>query len=84
VWSLEDYEADLYPNPSTSYVNFRFARPSVSRAVNLYDLNGKKLIQMNAGRKEERMDVRELSAGTYFINIHDHGMMVKTFHLIIE
>jgi|GEM_PF-2520311 len=84
IWSMEDYQADVYPNPATSFINFKFNQLSTSRSVNLYDDSGRKMLQMKASQKQETMDLRSLPSGSYIINIHDHGMVVKTLHVIVE
>jgi hypothetical protein len=66
----------LYPNPASSVVNLQlplkaFGASQQSAFVEIYDLNGRKLLEKHftAGTEEIEMDVGNLESGIYFCKI---------------
>lgn len=84
VWTFEEYRVEMYPNPTSSFIQVEFLSDSPSREVHMYDINGKKMISKNIRGKRESIDVRSLQKGHYLLNIQDKGVLVKTLQVIVE
>jgi Leucine-rich repeat (LRR) protein len=83
-WNAEGYSAEVFPNPSSSFIRIRFASTSVSRAINLTDNTGRQIKNIKANDTETLMDVQALPAGNYLLSISENGSIVKTMHVVIE
>lgn len=57
---------NIYPNPADDFI--RFATPLQNAEVNLYSINGRKVIQMK-NYSQDRIDIRSLQPGIYFVEI---------------
>jgi Leucine-rich repeat (LRR) protein len=84
LWTNEDYHAEAYPNPSSSFINIDFVSESSSRSLELYDIMGKKILHKDAHGRKERVDVTAFKKGLYLLNVQDKGSLVKTIQVIIE
>lgn len=69
----------VYPNPATTVLNIRNAEAS---SVVIFDILGKKLIQMDNISLDQEIDVASLQTGTYLVKI-TNGVAVKTEKFII-
>lgn len=72
---VEPWKFELYPNPAVSIVTLRPARilkGGGSAVVEIYNLNGKKLLekQIHAGTEAVEIDVSGLNSGVYFCRIN--------------
>jgi hypothetical protein len=84
VWEIENYFAEVYPNPSVSFMHIEFGDSSPSRRIELFDLNGRKLVSQHAPLINETVDINTLSQGHYILNVHDKGKLVKTMQVIVK
>ena len=78
---INDYEQtiSLYPNPNSGQFTINNEQLIINR-VQVYDVYGKllKTVEVNANTVE--LDVRELSAGMYFVRIStEKGVVTKSF-----
>ena len=78
---INDYEQaiSLYPNPNNGQFIVNRVQGIVNR-VQIYDVYGKllKTVEVNANTAE--LDVRELSAGMYFVRVStEKGVVTKSF-----
>lgn len=69
----------IYPNPATSVLNIRNAEAA---SIVVFDILGKKLIQMDNISLDQEIDVASLQTGTYLVKI-TNGAAVKTEKFII-
>ena len=82
VLGLNDLEISnslLYPNPTDGEINVEFNLSNGgSTELTILDITGKQLksynVEANAGKNLAFIDVNELSAGVYFLNIHVDGV----------
>lgn len=84
VNDLEDYKAEVYPNPAVDIVHLKFNGEAKGRVIALMDANGKTLTLTPAENKEETINVQQLNNGIYFLRINEKGTTLKTFKLSIE
>ncbi len=84
VWEKEGYTVEVYPNPSSEFINFRFTTESTSRDLQLLDVKGSGLVHQPANSKEVSMDVRSLKPGMYFISVEENGKKVKTLRVEVR
>jgi hypothetical protein len=84
IWNSEGYHAEVYPNPTSMFINLEFASESASRNIVLYDNNGRQLIKTSVPGRKASVDIRSFKKGNYLLNMHDKGSLVKTMQVIIE
>jgi hypothetical protein len=65
---------NIYPNPVTDFISFEIAIPNKEKKVSIYNILGIKVFE---AFYSERMDVRNLPTGTYFLNFMD-----KNYHFL--
>ena len=78
---IADYELGitLYPNPNNGQFTVNRVQGTVDR-VQVYDVYGKLLKTVEVNGNTVELDVRELSAGMYFVRIHtEKGVVTKNF-----
>lgn len=64
----------LYPNPTTDLVNLKFGQTNKTINVNIYDLQGKLVLQtLNNTTQNNRLqlNISSLKTGMYFVKIND-------------
>ncbi len=60
----------MYPNPSTGIVNLSGKNNVAINTIQLTDLNGRVVRNINAnGVSETQINISELTSGVYFLNI---------------
>ncbi|MBT1697888.1 carboxypeptidase regulatory-like domain-containing protein [Fulvivirgaceae bacterium PWU4] len=84
VAGIEQYEASVYPNPTSNVINLRFGTASPSRTVTLLDISGKEIRAQEAPDSETSLDIRAMRTGNYLLNIREKGIIVKTLHVVIK
>jgi hypothetical protein len=62
-----DVSIDIYPNPAGDFLYIRSDREIVS--LNIYDLQGRKLITVNGGDNLCEIDIRHLVKGAYIVKV---------------
>jgi hypothetical protein len=82
--NIEDYKADIYPNPAVDFITLSFSGNAPGRIVSLIDASGKNLTLTNAEEKETTISVQPFSKGIYFLHIKEKGVILKTFKVSIE
>ena len=73
---IEALQFELYPNPAVSFCNLQlppkaFAVSQQSANIEIYDLNGRKLLEKHipAGNEVAELDVSGLKSGVYFCRL---------------
>ncbi len=84
VWNKEGYSAEVYPNPTSSWIQMNFACPSSYRVIGIFDVAGKQITKVNATEQHLAIDVSSYKKGSYLLNVTEKGELVKTLHVIIE
>ncbi len=79
VNSFDDYNFSMYPNPSNGIVNFT---ANENFSVELYDINGRKVLQKNIDISEE-LNLSGLTAGVYLVKVDINGIS-RTEKLILK
>lgn len=79
--SIEDFNSknkiSVYPNPTTNYITIN-SEESITFA-SLYTINGQKI---KTELQENKIDVRHLSNGLYFLNLQTENNNTQTFKII--
>jgi len=84
VWEEENYQVTVSPNPSASFVQFKFNNESLTRKVQFLDATGKQVLNLSATEKDKEVDVRTFGNGIYLIRIFDQMQLKKVVRLSIE
>ena len=84
VWAEEGYKIDVFPNPTSSFINLKFPAEVISREIKLIDVKGSTLQQVPVTGIETQIDVRAFKPGTYFIRVDENGRNVKTLRVQVK
>ncbi|MDX1461742.1 MAG: Omp28-related outer membrane protein [Marinirhabdus sp.] len=82
ILSISENTANLisiYPNPASNVIHVRNAE---NASIEVFDILGKKLMQVDAISQEEQLDVARLQTGTYLMKITS-GSRVTTKRFVI-
>jgi ligand-binding sensor domain-containing protein len=80
----DEYAAEVFPNPSTDYIQLRFDTASETRTVRLTDLTGKVITVQTAAAVESNIDVTTLSTGIYLLEIKEKDRVMRTLRVMKE
>ena len=80
---LEQGKALIYPNPSYSNSTIRFIASSEWVKIEIFDTNNKKVLDvfdgnLTQGRHDVPMEVKDLTAGQYFVRILKNSGQITT------
>jgi hypothetical protein len=67
IEDVNAFAASVFPNPFTSVLNIRLTHPAQS--VQLFDINGRIVMEQTAGNNEVIFNTQELTNGTYFLKV---------------
>lgn len=84
--SFERPEFSIYPNPAKNYVNISFSQVQNNVAVEIYDINGRKVLTdefKGQSDLKQKLDISSLNSGVYFVKINSNGKSA-TEKLIIK
>lgn len=69
----------LYPNPAKNKIDIVFFNKAIND-ICIYDVSGKKMLNIPLGSTHTSADISQLKAGTYFVKIeHTRGTSIKQF-----
>jgi hypothetical protein len=71
---FDEYETFIYPNPATSEINVRLPSSKCDR-WEIVDLFGKTFLSGSADQNEFKIELHDISAGTYFVRVWNDGLM---------
>ena len=82
-------DADIYPNPASSYVSVRFnSADDQSVSVSICDLSGKMLVKNNtqtkAGVNVLTLSVSDLQSGVYLLQLKNSDGSVYNSKLVVR
>jgi len=69
-------EVSVYPNPASEYILFDLTAISESAIVELFDLQGKKVLEQKLS-ENKRISVNNLRKGLYLYRLNDSGYIYK-------
>jgi hypothetical protein len=84
MWGKEDYKVEVFPNPSTSFINIHFEASAETRKGELMDVSGKAVTSMGLPQAQEQIDIRSFNPGIYLLNIREKGKDVKSLRIEIK
>ncbi len=64
-----EIQADVYPNPTSNFVNIKIDTEFETAKLELYNLQGKRLIQKEITTQKFKLDVSELNPGIYKLRV---------------
>lgn len=77
---IHKIKISVFPNPTTDFINIESTKKTT---LKIYDLS-QKLILEKALNKKEKVDLSQLSSGTYFLAFYKNNKRVKTVKIIIQ
>ncbi len=73
-----NFDLNIFPNPSSDFINVNFKNNNQNLAISLFDLNGKMLFQQNSfNRTSEKIDVSNLEKGIYYLQIQSETEQIS-------
>jgi len=71
----------VWPNPSSGRLNISLSTASASFDIEIFSVDGKKMIQQSAVSSDEVIDVSKFQPGLYFLRIQtkDHQILTRKF-----
>jgi hypothetical protein len=82
VFERKDYMAEVSPNPSSENIKIEFPDVSIQRSITLTDHTGRKLMGKKATEKVTVLNVKDLPAGMYLLNIVDKGEVKRIVKVV--
>jgi len=74
-------EIKVFPNPTNEYLFFKFSSSNVEFLVQVYDILGKRLLDLDLSNKLKMIDFSFFSKGIYIVKIQSNDIS-KTFKII--
>lgn len=84
VYAVENYHADVFPNPAANDVTIAFASTQSERKIAVTDLSGSTLMNIDASAPSHVINISSLKRGIYLVQIKEKGLIVKTVKLSIQ
>ncbi len=67
--TVDNTQISLYPNPATDFLNINIINSLGTNEINLFTINGKLLQKQTTNNSNSKIDLTNLSPGTYIIRI---------------
>lgn len=77
-----DLQVEVFPNPTTDFINLKFAERSNKRKLVILGAQGRVLKHSPASNEQEQIEVRDLTYGIYLLKVED-GPLQRTFRVQI-
>jgi hypothetical protein len=74
-------EMSVYPNPTTDYLTLK-VEASTGLSYQLFDLQGKVIENKKVNSNSTTIKMESLPIATYFLNITENNLTIKTFKII--
>ena len=70
IEAINEIRVNIFPNPTTSVLNFSANNLSLNSAIEIYSLDGKLMLQSSINNSQNnKLNVADLNAGIYFVKI---------------
>lgn len=79
---MASIQVQLYPNPNTGV--FTISSPVGTGEIRIFDLQGKQQKNISIRAQQQQIDVSDMAAGIYMLNIYTKGATVHSQKLIIQ
>ena len=81
---ISNFEIKAYPNPTVDLLTLSINNAIVNnQIVEVYDLNGKVILQKEIIQNETQIDFSQFNAGVYLFNVFDKNhTLIKAFKII--
>lgn len=63
----QNFDISIFPNPTSDFLNISYLDNHMLNRINLFDANGKKVIERDFSSNEIRFDLSSLPPGLYFL-----------------
>lgn len=76
-------EYSVFPNPAADYLKLKITDYKFENlSYQLYDTNGKQIINQRISEPESMVSLNGLQKGSYFLKLTDHTTSIKTFKIV--
>lgn len=81
--STEPFSLAVYPNPASDYLTINF-RNQFGEGYNfqLYDLNGKMIINRKISGEKTIIDLRKYASAIYILNLYKDNSKIQSFKIL--
>jgi len=73
-------DINVFPNPTTDFININASKKT---KLSIYDMS-QKLISQKALQKKDKVDLSDLSSGTYILVFTKNNKTIKTIKIIVQ
>lgn len=73
----------IYPNPASQYIVID-GKKEIYNKVEITDINGKKVYEIRATDKSNKIDISKLQKGIYFVSLLNNDKLIKTEKIAIN
>ncbi|HRS70035.1 MAG TPA: T9SS type A sorting domain-containing protein, partial [Bacteroidales bacterium] len=81
--TADAFQINIYPNPSTDFINIDFSQKPTCLYIEMFDLLGKQILKKELVNLNEYIDLTNLAASEYFLKITTkEGKIIKTCKII--
>ncbi len=82
VDNINNTSFSVYPNPATDILNIRIPENINSPELRLTNIIGKAILKTNLADSKNKINIKNLPAGIYFVTIISNGSIIDTKKLI--
>ena len=77
---------DVYPNPVSDFLQFKFAELSQNNSIEIYTIQGKliELVNIEEGLKQKTLSVQGLSSGIYIYRFRDQNGILDQGRFVVD
>ncbi len=72
---------NVFPNPAVNYISIASPLMKINE-VEIFAIDGKLVKQANIKNETDKIDVKNLPSGTYFVRTYDNGNFIKSMKFI--
>ncbi len=74
----------IYPNPSNEYFRISFSGKEKNYTLNLYNINGQKVISIEDYFTDKLINIKHLNSGIYWVNLNKGSEIIETGKILIQ
>lgn len=86
IGGINEFEVEeivVFPNPANGFINVKFTKPLSGRKIKLVNVLGKTMTEINNNNLSFRLDITELTAGIYFLEVQN-GANISRIKMVKE
>jgi hypothetical protein len=70
---ISNLKFEMFPNPTSDYLNIQLPNNIITASVGIYDIVGKQVLLTEIDKYNHNLNVSELSKGVYIVRLISQG-----------